>query len=95
MTGRMSEDRSPEEQESLASYAAACLSIYLKAYDRALLLPLRGVEAVLCEDGITVMLSVPAGDEWIMASFELPAKIEEKNFAPAKYIEGFELGSDR
>jgi hypothetical protein len=79
------------ERRSLVSYAAACLSIYLQVYDRGLARPLRDVECVLCEDGITVLLQVRAGaDSWITASFELPEKIDDDAFEPRPYLEGFE-----
>ena len=76
-------------QRSLASYAAACLSIYLQAYDRGMTRPLRDVDCVLAEDGRTVTLEVPAGDRWIMASFELPERVDEASFDPRPYLEGF------
>jgi hypothetical protein len=76
--------------KSTASYAGACLSIYLQALDRGMQLPLRDVQCVLCEDGLTAMLEVPAGDGWIMANFELPEKTDEAGFDPRPYLEGFE-----
>jgi hypothetical protein len=74
---------------SLASYTGACLSVYLQALDRGMKLPLRGAECVLCEDGLTVMIEVPAGDDWIMASFELPEEIDDAAFDPRPYVQGF------
>ena len=77
-------------ENSLISYARACVSIHLQAHARKLERPFRGVECVLCEDGITAMIYVPADPEWIAASFVLPARIEESEFDPQPYLEGFE-----
>jgi hypothetical protein len=77
------------QRKSLMSYAAACLSIYLQAYERGLELPLRDACMVLCEDDKTVMIDVPAGDDWIMASFELPERVNPETFDLEPYLEGF------
>jgi hypothetical protein len=60
---------SPER--SLASYAAAVLSLAFQALDRGV--SLRDATCTLCEDGLTVLLEVPVGDdESIGAAFQLP-----------------------
>jgi hypothetical protein len=44
---------------------------------------------VLCEDDRTVIIEVPAGHDWIMASFELPRRVNPETFEPGLYLEGF------
>jgi hypothetical protein len=77
--------------KSIASYAGACLSIYLQALDRGMQLPLRGVQCVLCEDGLTAVLEVDVDENIsIMASFALPEQVDDAGFDPRPYLEGFE-----
>ena len=78
---------SPER--SLASYAAACLSLAFQALDRGI--SLRDATCTLCEDGLTVLLEVPVGDdESIGASFQLPNRVYEENFDARPYLAGFQ-----
>lgn len=79
----------------IAGYAAACLKIYLEALDRDMTLPLRGVEASLCEDGKSVMITVPANGDWITAGFKLFEKTDEASFDPRPWIEPFEAAAWR
>jgi hypothetical protein len=74
----------------LASYAAAVLSLCLQALAHGIALPLRGVECVLCEDGLRVSLFISDGAQgWLFASFELDQKTNEDAFDPSQYIEAF------
>jgi hypothetical protein len=75
--------------QSLGSYAGACLQIYLQAYSLGLKHPLQDVEMVVCEDNQSVMITVPAGDGWITAGFDLPEIVDPETFDLGPYLEGF------
>jgi hypothetical protein len=77
---------SPER--SLASYAAAVLSLAFQALDRGV--SLRDATCTLCEDGLTVLLEVPVGDdESIGAAFQLPNRVYEANCDARPDLAGF------
>ncbi|MGY4399867.1 hypothetical protein [Bradyrhizobium sp. USDA 3315] len=62
------------------AFAGACMRLNLEILDRGGPYP-PTVEAVLCEDGRTVMLQAPDGQgSWIAASYELDEPTSEEEF---------------
>lgn len=74
----------------MASYAGACLSLRLQAIMHGV--ELGNVDATLCEDGRTVVLS--AHDLEIRACFDLAEQTNEADFDPTPYVEGFNKQED-
>lgn len=71
--------------EGMTAYAAAVLSLNLQVLSRGGSVPIREVEATLCEDGRTVMLMADHDQGCAVASFVLPAPVAEEDFDSRPY----------
>jgi hypothetical protein len=77
---------SEKDREFVEAYARAVLWLNLQMLSRGGTVPICEVEAVICEDGLTVLMTADDGHGGcVTASFMLREAVAEDDFDPTPY----------